>query len=149
MRCSAACIPSKTFLCMHVHMPLEHIRLAMPLSLQAWYAQAAEVGGVLACAEAVVAEAQRDSVDFERSASPEPPPSSAVDTSRVTLIGHSFGASTALRTAAALQEAGKAEGAPVVEAVVALDPWISGFDLDTHGAPHRAIPSSWPHACSL
>ena len=53
----------------------------------------------------------------------------SVDSSAVTLIGHSFGASTALRVAADLR------GGPTrVRAVVASDPWISGYNVTRHGA---------------
>ena len=54
-----------------------------------------------------------------------------VDRRRVALVGHSFGASTALRVATEL-------GA-CVKAVVASDPWISGYDVGTHGA--AAVPT--------
>ena len=48
----------------------------------------------------------------------------------VTLMGHSFGGSTALRTAAEIE----ASGGPIaIRAVVASDPWIAGYNASTHG----------------
>lgn len=63
----------------------------------------------------------------------------AVDSSAVTLVGHSFGSSTALRGAAELDHE---KIAPKVSAVIAHDPWISGYDCQddgTAGVPTLAV----------
>lgn len=74
-----------------------------------------------------------------------------IDRLGVALVGHSFGSSTAFRVAAALEEkrgtgmaqarrmveaggVSKLAEPPRVHAVIALDPWISGYDCATHGA---------------
>ena len=74
-----------------------------------------------------------------------------IDRLGVALVGHSFGSSTAFRVAAALEEkrgtgmaqarrmvelggVSKLAEPPRVRAVIALDPWISGYDCATHGA---------------
>lgn len=48
----------------------------------------------------------------------------------VTLMGHSFGASTALNVAAQLE---KTEGPNSVRAVIASDPWIAGYNVSVDG----------------
>jgi len=50
----------------------------------------------------------------------------AVDKSRLSLIGHSFGGSSVLRTAADIASGRPRDSAGLVRAVVACDPWISG-----------------------
>ena len=62
-----------------------------------------------------------------------------VDTRSITLMGHSFGGSTALRVAAEME--GTA-GPMRVRAVIASDPWICGYDHTKHGittAPTLAL----------
>ena len=61
-----------------------------------------------------------------------------VDTSKVTLVGHSFGAATALKTAAMLRASSegaevRGECEPTVAGVVAFDPWIAGYNYSVDG----------------
>lgn len=57
----------------------------------------------------------------------------AVDKSRLSLIGHSFGGSSVLRTAADIASGRPRGSAGLVRAVVACDPWISGYDETADG----------------
>ena len=101
-----------------------------------------EIGAVLECVNDVVAEAQRGERGAVRDLSSSIEELPTVDTSRVAFVGHSFGGATALRAAAKLEREGRStsaaagaprKAAPSVSAVVALDPWISGYNHTRHG----------------
>ena len=78
-----------------------------------------EVRGVVACAQQVATLAHAGL---------------RVDARGVSLVGHSFGGATALCAATEMQRGVKN---PEVTAVLALDPWIKGFDAESglQGAP--------------
>ena len=79
-----------------------------------------ELRGVVACAQQVASLAHEGLQVNARS---------------VSLVGHSFGAATALCAAAEMQRGGARS--PQVRGVLALDPWIKGFDAESgqQGAP--------------
>ena len=122
----------------------------------------AEMRAVLECIDKVAAAAVRDVPTDQKIDSATTVPASTaksgaevgcyahalpVDTSSVTLMGHSFGGATALRLAAEME----ATDAPMrARALVASDPWISGYDmakLGTTTAPTLALCTQsmmWP-----
>lgn len=83
----------------------------------------AEVRGVVACAQQIATLAHAGL---------------KVDARSISLVGHSFGAATALCAASEIQRGART---PQVRGVLALDPWIKGFDAESGRQGTPAAPT--------